>query len=127
MGYRVGPVALWVHYLFFCANCLACSHSVRDRNLHTLNKEVADCEFFRAQAPCDFRPEYPQAFLHLKKCSALLNSLAEILQWSRRKWSKNAGLQTGCVFGGNGLEKSASLLNSLSVTLWAHLEAAQHP
>lgn len=72
MGYRVGPVALWVHCLFFCANCLACSHSVRDRNLHTLNKEVADCEFFRAQAPCDFRPEYPQAFLHLKKRSALL-------------------------------------------------------
>lgn len=66
-------MALWVHCLFFCANCLACSHSVTVRHLHTQNNnQVADCEFFRAQASHESRSERPLAFPHLKKCSELL-------------------------------------------------------
>lgn len=45
--------------IFFCENCLACSHSLQDRNLHSLNNEVTDYEFFRAQAPYDVRSECP--------------------------------------------------------------------
>lgn len=116
MGCRVGPVALRVHSFLPCKLSGLEQFCVRQESACPEQQS----EFFRAQAPYDFRSECPPAFLYLKKCSELLMELAEISQWSRREWRGWPGVLSphpGYVFGGNSLEESASLLNSLNATL----------